>query len=136
MHRLTSLRAVVLIYFLLSGLIVFSQNKVGNVKSKFLGTYEGQIPAYLINLGESTQEVQPSTITFEIKKNGQAIESIDGFEKEGIYMVSRISNSDELQLLFSVEGYAFPVKYQLNPKTLLLHREGFGSQPNTLLKKK
>lgn len=134
MRKLTKINFFFVLLFWIG--ISFSQTQQPiRIKTKFLGQYKGSIPAYTVNLGDRNQEVKEAAIQFEMGKNDTATETIDNVEKEGEVKYFKIEKSDDILIVFSVEGYAFPIRYRLNPKNSTLKREGFGIQPEVLLKK-
>lgn len=113
--------------FLLVASFCYSQK---SLKKKYRGTYEGEIPSYLVFNGNSPLEIAKTSISVELSKSKVSMK-IGKLSYDG--NLSMNSTETEIIILSSIEGLSIPEKITLNKKTKEMIRFGRSPQPNARL---
>ena len=126
------MKTIVLLFLLAFTHLVHAQKNQA-LKSRFYGTYQGEIAAYKMNTGNEVINIQPVAISIRISKESISFD-IGQKKQEGSYKV-----------LFEVEKY-YVIEAKLEDQFSLerivvfkqgnvISRDGFFPQPSVYLKK-
>ncbi len=111
--------------------VAFTQS----LKKKYIGTFEGMIPAYSIYTQDGELAIDSAKISIEITVEGKFIEIIDGYQKEGELKVKQTSKSAyELNVRFP--NQVIVETFFLFKKEGVLERKGIAPQPSVFLKRR
>lgn len=126
------MRNLLLLILFLLPMMAFSQKKI-NLKRRFLGTYEGEIPAYVYESGSEMMNVAAETIVIEIGKNQVSIKIGDNV----LYGTFTIMFEAKTYYLLDVriEGQLANERIMVYKTGKRLSRDGMYPQPVTELKK-
>ncbi|MEY3425301.1 MAG: hypothetical protein RL679_659 [Bacteroidota bacterium] len=123
---------VLLVVFVLLPIIGLSQKPI-ELKSKFLGVYEGKISSFLMDSGKDLLSVDESPITIEIKADAIFF-AVGSNKKSGIYTV--LFEADKYFLLdCKINGQLANERVVVFKKGKKISRDGLYPQPNTILLK-
>lgn len=116
------------------GLLVVIQVHGQKLKKKYLGTYSGVIPAFVMDLGGDVVQVEQAQITIQLLENNHVEQSIGAQVTTGRWELVAISKSEaEIRLILTGQHYTETLFLQL--KTHEINRKGFYPQPDALLRK-
>jgi hypothetical protein len=123
---------LLLVVFFLVPIIGLSQKPI-ELKSKFLGVYEGKISSFLMDSGKDLLTVEESPITIEIAEE-TILFAIGSNKKSGIYTV--MFEADKYFLLdCKINGQLANERVVVFKKGKKISRDGLYPQPNTILLK-
>lgn len=101
------------------------------LRKKFLGVYEGSIPAYTLDLGSDVVPVEAATIRIELAAK-TIVQTIGSTIKTGTWRV--VSESKEGYVIaFRLEGQLIEEQLTLIRKGKKILRKGVYPQPDTSL---
>jgi hypothetical protein len=113
---------------LLAGCTAYGQT----VKKKLLGTYEGTIPAYRMDVGQTVVNVEPTTIRIELLDGSVIVQHLDNKKHRGTWTVDDTEKAYYV-ITYRLEGQAAEERLILYRKTRTMERDGFFPQPDALL---
>ena len=123
---------LLLVLFVVVPIIGLSQKPI-ELKSKFLGIYEGKIPSFLMDSGKDLLTVEESPITIEITEEGILL-AIGSNKITGKYTV--MFEADKYFLLdCKINGQLANERVVVFKKGKMISRDGLYPQPNTILLK-
>lgn len=123
---------LLLVLFVVVPIIGLSQKPI-ELKSKFLGVYEGKIPSFLMDSGKDLLTVEESPITIEITEEGILL-AIGSNKITGKYTV--MFEADKYFLLdCKINGQLANERVVVFKKGKMISRDGLYPQPNTILLK-
>jgi hypothetical protein len=115
---------------LLAGCNAYGQT----VKKRLLGAYEGTIPAYRMDIGQTVVNVEPTTIRIELLENGRIVQQLDRKKQEGTWTLDD-SEKAYYVITYRLEGQAAEERLILYRKTRTIERDGIFPQPDAILNK-
>ena len=125
------MRLLLLVFVLVP--IIGSSQKPIELKSKFLGIYEGKISSFLMDSGKDLLSVEESSITIQITAEAIFF-AIGSNKKSGIYTV--LFEADKYFLLdCKINGQLANERVVVFKKGKKISRDGLYPQPNTILLK-
>jgi hypothetical protein len=103
------------------------------LKKKNLGVYQGEIPAYVLGLGEEVFQVEKAVIQIELQADGTLFEKIDSKETKGSFLILK-EDKNAVYLEVKLNGQYIPENYVLYKKDKRLERKGIYPQPDVFLR--
>jgi hypothetical protein len=119
--------------FIIFLIITSFTNAQKSLKKRFLGLYEGEIPAYKINTGSQFIDVSSTPISLVLKKN-EFVFKVGRNEMTGTYSWIKKDNKT-IQIEFLRPEDETKEIVTLTKKTKQILREGVFPQPKATLKK-
>ena len=104
------------------------------IKKKYLGGYSGEIPPYVLEVGQKVFEVRAAAIEIQLKPDGSLSEKIASKEVAGTYVFQK-EDKHAIYLEVNLAGQFIPESYVLYKKEKRLERKGIYPQPDVFLKK-
>jgi hypothetical protein len=115
---------------LLAGCTAYGQT----VKKKLLGTYEGTIPAYRMDVGQTVVNVEAATIRIELLDGAVIVQQLDAKKQRGTWEVDDTEKAYYV-IVYRLEGQVAEERIILYRKTRTMEREGIFPQPDATLVK-
>jgi hypothetical protein len=121
--------ALLMIVFLLT-----FQGYSQKLKKKYYGSYSGEIPAFVMDVGGDVAQVEQALITIKLLENNQVEQAIGPQVLTGRWELISM-NKSEAEIRLFLNGQQFTETVFLQLKKQELNRKGFYPQPDTVLKK-
>lgn len=118
----------IILFFITS--IVFSQH----LKKKYTGTFQGNMSAYTVILGEDMMRIEQTMIHIQLNPDGTCEEKIGDLSQKGTYQITSEDKST-FTLEVSFKGQVITEKYFVFKKEKQVERKGLYPQPDVFLKK-
>ena len=110
--------------------ISFAQLNAQQLKRKYRGIYDGQIPAYEVKMGTSTYPVGTSKIKVFLGQDSINIE-IGTYHYEAAYTLEK--TKENLIITVNRDQSGLAEQLRLDPKTKIMVRKGLYPQPDARL---
>lgn len=104
------------------------------LKKKLRGSYQGEIPAYYIEVGEQLLQVEKTQITIRFSEGNQLTELIGSGEISGTYRIGSETKTT-MTLLVNYSNQLVYEELELDKKKKTIRRKGFYPQPECTLTK-
>jgi hypothetical protein len=124
------MKSILLIFGLSFSLLASAQGV--KVKKKYLKSYEGVIPTYVINIGEEVVEVREEKIQISLTKDSLYIQ-VGKVISSGNYNASK-EEKNQYTITGTMETTGIPVLLYVNTKSKEITRKGVFPQPDVVLK--
>lgn len=127
------LRLIVTAFFLFNAVFTsYSQE----LKKKYAGNYEGELPGYVMYIGEQTVNVAPCVVTVAWFPNAPFVQKLGGkFEQKGTWKITFMSKTVyRIEVLFNEQQVV--EQFEFDRKTKTLTRIGLFPQSNAALTRK
>lgn len=121
------MKNLLLLSFLLLACTGFGQH----IKKKLLGTYEGAIPAYTMDVGQGVVEVFQTTIIIELTENG-VVQQLGNMKRKGTWKITETDKQYYI-LVLQLDGQLAEERIILYKKGHTMKREGIFPQPDATL---
>jgi len=126
--RSICMKISLIICCLFLGLPAFGQN----IKKKLYGTYEGTIPGYKMDIGQTVVDVNAITIRIKLTEDGLAEQHLGSKTLRGTWKV-RSDEKTHYVIILKLEGQEAEERIILYKKTRTMKREGIFPQPDANL---
>lgn len=105
------------------------------LKKKMLISYTGEIPSYMMSVGEQVIQVPSCQISYHFTSNNKVTESVGDVRRDGVYMILK---EDKLKMVINIILYGEHVASTLiyHKKEKRMERKGIYPQPDVFLKAK
>ena len=126
------LKSIMILGIVASCLSFYAQEAV-LVKRKWLGTYNGIVPAYRLNTGNELLDVESDNLSIILSKASFSI-SFGAFSYTGQY-TTVVKNKNKLRIEGKIEGRTVNEYFLIDRKKKQLTRSGIIPQPDSTLDK-
>jgi len=125
------MKSLVLLLFL--GLTAYQlEAQTVRIKRKFCKTYQGEIPAYRVQLGEEMVEIPSCKLELTLTKDS-IIMQLGKLSMRNTYQLEKTDNPKEILILVARDNSDIPERMILQTKEKVIIRKGIFPQPEVKL---
>lgn len=125
------MKSLVLLLFLGLSTCHLQAQKV-RMKRKYCQTYQGEIPAYRVQLGEEIVDIPSCNMELTLTKDSVLMQ-LGKLSMRNTYQLEKTENPKELLILATRDNSDIPERFFLNTKDKVILRKGVFPQPHVKL---
>jgi hypothetical protein len=106
-----------------------------SLKKKYLGLYQGQIPAFKMSVGEQVVQIPETNISIQLNADQTALESLNTLSENAYFSIEK---EDKQRIVLQVKFASTNIvhSYIVYKKEKRLERKGIYPQPDVFLMQK